>query len=56
MPEHIKIIPPKNNGWNEEDRLRVGAELLKAGFTVRIDKEKKDNKTVYFVEFWEEDK
>lgn len=54
MPERIKIIPPKNIGWNEESRLRVGAELLKAGFTVRIDKEKKDNKTVYFVEFWEE--
>ena len=51
--EKIKIILPKYNGLNEADRLELGRLLIKAGFTVRLGSEKRNNKTVYFVEFWE---
>ena len=55
MPEHIKIIPPKNNKLNEDDRLKMGTLLLKAGFTVKMGSEKSSGTTRYFVEFWEEE-
>ncbi len=54
--EKIKIIAPKHNGLNEAERLELGKLLIKAGFTVRLGSETKNGKTVYFVEFWEEQK
>lgn len=52
--ERIKIIAPRNNGWNEAERLELGRLLIKAGYTVRMGSEKKNGTTVYFIEFWEE--
>lgn len=52
--ERNRLLPPKRNGWNEEERLRLAALLIKAGFTVRIGKEKRGNATEYFIEYWEE--
>ena len=52
----IKIIAPRNNGLNEAERLELGRLLIKAGFTVRVASETKNGRTVYFVEFWEEEK
>ena len=54
--EKIKIIAPRNNGLNEAERLELGKLLIKAGFTVRVGSETKNGRTVYFVEFWEEQK
>lgn len=52
--ERNKIIPPKKNSLSEEDRLKLATLLIKAGFTVRVDKEKNGNTTSYYVEYWEE--
>ncbi len=49
-----KIIPPKRNGWSEEDRIAVAALLIKAGFAVKIIKGKNGNSTDYGIEFWKE--
>lgn len=54
--EKIKIIAPRNNGLNEAERLELGKLLMKAGFTVRVGSETKNGRTVYFVEFWTEEK
>lgn len=54
--EKIKIIAPRNNGLNEAERLELGKLLIKAGYTVRVGSETKNGRTVYFVEFWEEQK
>ena len=52
--ERHKIIPPKRNGLSEEDRLKLAALLIKAGFTVRVAKEKNGGTISYYVEYWEE--
>ena len=52
--EKIKIIAPKHNGLNEVERLELARLLIKAGFTVRIGSETKNNRTIYFVEYWKE--
>lgn len=52
--ERNKIIPPKKNSLAEEDRLKLAALLLKAGFAVKIKKEKNGSTTAYYVEYWEE--
>jgi hypothetical protein len=49
-----KIIAPKPNSLNDNERLDIARLLLKAGFTVRIGKEKHGNSTVSVIEFWEE--
>lgn len=43
--------------FNAEDRVAIAQILVKAGYTVRIGKEKLPNKntTTYFVEFWGEE-
>lgn len=43
---------------NDEDRNTLCCLLIKAGYTVRIGKERLGGKgkTMYFVEFWEEDR
>lgn len=42
---------------NDEDRNTLCCLLIKAGYAVRIGKERQGGKgqTMYFVEFWEED-
>ena len=42
---------------NDEDRNTLCCLLIKAGYAVRIGKERPGGKgqTMYFVEFWEED-
>lgn len=52
--EKNKIIAPKQNSLNDNERLEIARLLLKAGFTVRIGKEKRGNSTVSVIEFWEE--
>jgi hypothetical protein len=49
-----KIIAPKPNSLNDNERLDIARLLLKAGFTVRIGKEKHGNSTVSVIEYWEE--
>ena len=51
-----KIYPQKNGAANETDRLALASLLIKMGYTVRIGKEKKENKNqnIVFVEYWEE--
>ncbi len=41
---------------NDEDRNTLCCLLIKAGYTVRIGKERPGGKgqTIYFVEFWQE--
>lgn len=43
---------------NDEDRNTLCCLLIKAGYTVRIGKERPNGRgqTMYFVEFWEEDR
>lgn len=57
----IRSLRKGNVQWNEEDRLQIGALLLKAGYAVRIcrqvipgQKDKTNAKMEYAVEFWEE--
>lgn len=51
----MKIYSLKNGGLNEADRLEIARLLIKAGYTVRIGKEKAagKNTNVIFVEFTE---
>lgn len=52
-----RIYSIKNNALNENDRLQLATFLIKAGYSVRIGREKKANSSanVYFVEYWEEE-
>lgn len=52
----MKIYALKNGSLNEADRLELSRLLIKAGYTVRIGKEKAagKNTNVIFVEFKEE--
>jgi len=52
--ERNKIIAPKTNSLNDVERLEIARLLIKAGFCVRIAKEKRGNGTVTVVEYWEE--
>ena len=51
----MKIYSLKNGSLNESDRLELARLLIKAGYTVRIGKEKAPNKNtnVIYVEFKE---
>lgn len=49
-----RIYPSKNGTFNAEDRQNLASLLIKAGYSVRIGKDKQKNTSVYFVEFWEE--
>ena len=55
MAEKKKIIPPNPNGTNSDDRETLGRILLKMGFVVHFGKEKKNNKMITIIEYWEED-
>lgn len=54
MRQRIKNL---NNKLNDEDRQNICKYLVKAGYTVRIGKEKPEGKKspVYFIEYWEEE-
>ena len=45
----------KNNALNENDRLQLATLLIKAGYSVRLGREKKANSSanIYYVEYWE---
>lgn len=51
----MRIQPQKNGSMTEADRLDMARLLIKAGYTVRIDKEKPSNKPnaayVWFIDF-----
>lgn len=51
----MKIYSLKSGGLNETDRLEIARLLLKAGYTVKIDKEKPANSKTYnhYVEYWD---
>ncbi len=51
-----RIYSIKNNSLSAEDRLEIAKGLLKAGYTVRLGREKqgKSNTYTYFIEYWEE--
>jgi hypothetical protein len=51
-----KIENVKSGGLNEADRLEIAKLLIKAGYTVRLGKEKPENSKSYshFVEYEEE--
>lgn len=57
MPKQ-RIYSIKNNSLNEQDRLEIARLLIKAGYAVRLGKEKdttkKSGPNIYFVEYWEE--
>ena len=46
----MKIKSLKSGALNAEDRLAIAALLIKAGYTVRIDKETQGKRTEYYVE------
>lgn len=50
----MKITDQHKGKLNEADRLQLATLLIKAGYSVRIGKEKPPGKTNYvtFVEFW----
>lgn len=54
----MKIYPLKNGNLNETERLEIARLLIKAGYTVRLGKEKPAGKStvVHFVEYWDGDK
>ncbi|AXU66025.1 resolvase [Clostridioides difficile] len=41
-----KIYAQKNGSLNDTDRLEIARLLIKAGYTVRLDKEKENNKSI----------
>ena len=52
----MKILNQKNGVLNEQDRLLLSQLLLKAGYTVRLVKEKKSQNHnapyIHFIELW----
>ena len=55
MGKRQRIIAPKNTRFGEEKRHQLASLLIQAGFAVKCGDYKDKNKTVYYVEFWEED-
>lgn len=51
-----RIYPQKAGALNEVERLEIAKLLIKAGYIVRIGKEKPKNTNVYFIEYWCEQK
>lgn len=52
-----RIQSQKLGSCNEQDRLDIARLLIKAGYSVRIGREKPEGKKngayVYFIEYWE---
>lgn len=55
--ERQRIYAQKTSSLNENERLEVARLLIKAGYAVKIKKEKKDGRSAinYVVEFWTEE-
>lgn len=55
----MRIYSLKQNSLNDADRLDMARLLLKAGYTVKLGREKPAGKPngayVYYIEFWEEE-
>ena len=51
-----RIYAQKGSQMNESDRLAMCTLLIKAGYTVRLGKEKQQGKNTYdrFIEYWED--
>lgn len=57
MDGRQRIYSKKNSSLNEQDRLDLARMLAKAGYAVRVGREKPNAKSssyIYFVEYWEE--
>lgn len=56
MPKQ-RIYSVKEKGLSEMERLDLARLLIKAGYTVRVGREKIAGKNtwIYFVEYWEEE-
>ena len=54
-----RIYSAKNMSLNEQERLDLSRLLVKAGYAVKIGREKQEGKAnapyVYFVEYWEDE-
>ena len=50
-----RIYFQKSGALNEQDRLAIASLLIKAGYSVRIGREKPNNSYLYFIEYWKED-
>ena len=58
----VRSIRKGSAQWNEDDRMQMATLLIKAGYTVRIDRkpvpgqgsDKKNPQMEYVIEFWEE--
>lgn len=54
-----RIYSQRHNSLNEEDRLELARLLVKAGYVVRLGRERPAGNTTgafkYYVEYWEED-
>lgn len=57
----IRSIRKGSSQWNEDDRLSIGALLLKCGYAVKIanrtvpgQESKKNGTKEYIIEFWED--
>lgn len=53
----MKIYEQKRGSSNEADRLELGRLLMKAGYTVRLGKERDSsgNRNVHYVEYWSQE-
>lgn len=58
MDDRQRIYSQKDKGLNEQERLDIARLLIKAGYTVKIGKEKPTGKSnaayIYFVEYWKD--
>ena len=57
MPrEKQRISSVKDKGLNEQERLELAKLLIKAGYVVKIGREKPPGKNsyVYYVDYWED--
>ena len=57
MQEERTRIYNESGKLNDDDRQKIGAILMKAGYAARIGCERRGKNTarIYFVEFWKED-
>jgi len=57
MQEERNRIYNESGKLNDDDRQKLGAILMKAGYAARIGSERraKNSTRTYFVEFWKED-
>lgn len=52
-----RIYSVKQGSLNESERLEIARLLIKAGYTVKLDREKRNQNSrtyTYFIEFWED--